>query len=434
MSFQCVFLLLLCPFLTMGGQNWTHWRGPRMNGNADGANAPVHWNEKTNVVWKTALVGKGHSTPVVWGDRIFVTSAADDGPEIEEPFRDKAPGSHNNLMVTHRQKFLVSAYDRESGKELWQQVVHRALPHEGGHESGTLASASPSVDATHLVAFFGSYGLHVLDHQGNLVWQKQLGLMQSKHGHGEGSSPVLHDDLIAVNWDHEGQSFVAAFEKDSGKEAWRRKRDEKTSWASPIVVNQDGRKLLIVSGTKRIRAYDLKTGDDVWECGGLSDNVVASPVADQGYVFLGSSYDFQSMLAIRMEGAKGDITGTDHVIWSRRRTTPYVPSPLLYRGHLYFLRHYQNVMSRVEMISGKDAGGPFRLSGLRGIYASPVAVDGRIYVTDRSGLTLVFSAEAEPTLLASNQLDDSFSASLVLVDESIFLRGEKYLYRIAETP
>ncbi len=421
-------LVCLLSGLSAHAQNWGHWRGPSMNGSAEDADPPVSWGEGTNVLWKAKLDGLGHSTPSVWNGRVFVTWAEPDGPELEKPFRDKADGSHNNLMITHRQKFVVAAYELDSGKALWKRVVHSALPHEGGHESGTLASASPCADEKRIVAFFGSYGLHVLDHDGNVLWQKQLGQMQSKHGHGEGASSLLHKGHVYVNWDHEGESFIACFNAADGAERWKKQRDEKTSWASPIVVSHEGRDQLIVSATTRVRAYDCENGDVIWECGGLSANVVASPVAAGGYVFVGSSYDFQSSMLIRLKGAKGDITNTDQVLWKRRRMTPYVPSPLLYKEHLYFLRHYQNVMSRLELVSGKDAGGPYRLSGLRDIYASPVGAADRLYVTDRSGLTLVFSAEPEPRLLGSNRLEDSFSASAVLVEKRMLLRGEKYLY------
>ena len=246
------------------------------------------------------------------------------------------------------------------------------------------------------------------------------------------SSPALHGDTLIINWDHEGQSFVTALDKRTGKRRWRVARNEVTSWATPIVVEQGGRPQVIISGTKRVRGYDLTTGNVVWECAGLSRNVVASPVAADGMVYAGSSYDTRAMLAIRLEGARGDITGTDQVVWTRRRGTPYVPSPLLYGDSLYFLRHYQGILSRVSAKSGQDQGGPFRLGGIGNVYASPVGAANRVYISDRDGKTLVISHEESPKILAANRLNDSFSASAAVVGRELFLRGQKYLYCIAE--
>jgi len=267
---------------------------------------------------------------------------------------------------------------------------------------------------------------------GEPQWEKDLGEMQTKHEHGEGSSPALYGVTLVVNWDPEGQSFVAAFDKRTGRQRWRAARDEVTSWATPIVIEHAGKQQVIISGTHRVRGYDLATGALIWECAGLSANIVASPVAADGMVYAGSSYDKRALLAIRLDGAKGDITETDRVLWRRTRGTPYVPSPLLYGNSLYFLRHYQGILSRVDTTTGEDQGGPFRLGGLRDIYASPVAAADRIYITDRNGTTLVISHDDNPSVLAQNRLDDSFSASAALVGNEIILRGEKNLYCIAE--
>lgn len=301
-----------------------------------------------------------------------------------------------------------------------------------GHYTGSLASASPVTDGEHLFAFFGSRGLYCLDFDGNLLWKKDLGRMNTKHGHGEGSSPALHDDTLVVNWDHEGQSFVVAFEKSTGRERWKVERDEVTSWTTPIIVEHKGTRQVIVPGTTRMRAYDLASGKVIWECGGLSANIVASPIAARGMVFAGSSYEKRAFLAIRLDGAKGDITDTENVVWTRIHGTPYVPSPLLYGEAIYFLRHYQGILSRVSIKTGKDLGGPFRLGAIRNVYSSPVAASNRIYITDLDGTTLVLSHSDEPDLLAVNRLNDSFSASAAVVGKELFLRGAKHLYCIAK--
>ena len=412
-------------------RHWPQWRGPMGTGVAPDANPPVQWSESQNIRWKIPLPGKGHSTPVIWGDRLFITTAIP-SRKLEAPVPSQSPGGHDNLPVTHHQRFMVLAVSRLDGRIVWQKQVHEELPHKSGHYSGTFASGSPVTDGEHLLAFFGSHGLYCLDLDGGLKWEKDLGDMRVKHGHGEGSSPALHGDTVVINWDHENQSFLVALDKTTGTERWKVLRDEVTSWATPIVVEHDSKAQLIVSGTNRVRAYDLASGSVIWECGGLSRNVVASPVGAQGMVYVGSSYDKQAMLAIRLAGARGDITGTDRVAWTRRRSTPYVPSPLLYGDSLYFLRHYQGILSRVDAKTGEERGGPFRLDGIGDVYSSPVGAADRVYVTDRSGTTLVINHSETPEVLARNRLDDSFSASAAIAGRELFLRGEKYLYCIAE--
>jgi outer membrane protein assembly factor BamB len=410
---------------------WPQWRGPLGTGVAPHAQPPVEWSETKHIRWKTPLPGKGHSTPIVWGDRIFLTAAIPYGDPIKPRF--VRPGAHDNLAMTQNHEFVVLAVDRKIGKILWQKTVHKAAPHEAGHVSASLASASPVTDGEHVFAFFGSYGLYCLDTDGRPVWKKNLGEMHTKHGHGEGSSPVLHGDTLVINWDHEEQSFIVALDKRTGDQRWRVARPEETSWATPIVVEHNGKAQVIVSGTKRIRSYDLTDGMLIWECGGLSSNIVASPVAANGFVYAGSSYDTRAMLAIRLDGAKGDITGTEQVVWSRRRGTPYVPSPLLYGDSIYNMQHYQGVIVRLDAKTGNEQGEPIRLEVIRDVYSSPVGAAGRIYVTSREGVTQVMShGEDTPRMLAVNRLDDSFSASAALVGRELFLRGERFLYCIAD--
>ena len=324
------------------------------------------------------------------------------------------------------------AINRRDGKILWQKSVHKKLPHEGGHYTGSLASNSAVTDGEHVFAFFGSHGLYCLDLNGEVKWQKQFGEMQTKHGHGESASPALYGDTLVVNWDHDGPCFVTAFDKRTGKQLWKVNRDEDTSWSSPIIIEHNDKPLLIVAGTNRVRGYDLPTGKVIWECGGMSSNIVATPVAAEGMLFAGSSYEKRSLLAIRLDRAKGNITGSDRVAWSRARGTPYVPSPLLYGDSLYFLTHYQGVLSRVNAQTGQDQPGQIRLGGLGDIYASPVAAGRRVYVTDLDGNTIVLSHEDKPRELALNRLNDAFAASAAIVGRELFLRGERHLYCIAE--
>lgn len=427
-------LYLLVPAIAWSTEsNWPSWRGPLSTGVAPQGDPPKQWSEDKNVRWKTALPGSGHSSPIVWGDRVFLTTAIPFGPRLE-PKPDTAPGAHDNSSVTQRHRFVALAINRRNGRVVWQKTLHESLPHEGGHFTGTLASASPVTDGKHLFAYFGSHGLYCLDFQGELKWKRSFGRMQTKHAHGEGSSPALFGRTLIVNWDHESQSFVEAINTESGKTRWKKKRDEVTSWATPIIVQSNGKTQVIISGTGRVRSYDIDSGDVIWECGGLPANIVASPVANKEMVFAGSSYVKRGMLAIRLSKARGDITGSKHVAWTKVNRTPYVPSPLLYGKSLYYLRHYQGILTRITAKSGEEKLGPFRLGQLRDIYASPVGAANRVYITGRSGATLVISHndDGPPTVISQNRLNDSFSASAAIAGRELFLRGEKYLYCIAE--
>lgn len=434
-----VVLVSLSLAQTDGEGYWPQWRGPHGTGVSLTAQPPIDWHESSdgddreskNIRWKIQLPGSGHSTPVIWNDRLFVTTAVPVGPGLE-PRYSRAVGAHDNIPVTHKHRFEVLGLARNSGRVLWRQVVHEAVPHEGGHYTASQASASPITDGQHVYAFFGSAGLFCLNLKGQLLWKVQLGTMQTKHGHGEGSTPVLHGDSLVINWDHEGASFVVALDKRTGEERWRVLRDEVTSWATPIVVEHQGTRQVVVSGTQRVRAYDLHTGKEIWSCGGLSHNIVASPVAAKGLVFAASSYETRNLLAIMLDGAKGDVTETDQVVWSTRRLTPYVPSLLVYDDTLYFLRHYQGIVSRLDIHSGQPMAGPLRLNGIRDVYASPVAAANRIYITDLDGTTAVLAHDRVPRLIAVNRLRESVSASAALVDSELYLRGSESLYCLAE--
>jgi outer membrane protein assembly factor BamB len=410
---------------------WRQWRGPLANGVAPDADPPVEWSESRNVRWKLPLPGKGHSSPIVFGDRVVLMLAEPMG-EAQPPVFDAAPGVHDSVPVTHRHRYAVLAVSRKDGRVLWKTVVREDWPHEGGHTTGSPVSGSPVTDGSLIFANFGSRGLYALDTNGVVRWQKDLGRMKTLHAHGEGSSPVLHGDTLIVNWDHEGDSFLYAFDKRTGDQRWKVARDEKTSWSTPLIVEQDGQVQVVVSATQRVRGYEVATGKLVWECAGLTDNVVASPVNYGGILIAGNSYYTQAMLALRLAGAKGDLTGTTNVVWSLKRLTPYVSSPLLYGDTLYHLRHNQNVLVRLDPATGKFRGEPLRLEGIRDfIFASPVGAAGRIYVSARDGATVVLRHDAANAVLAVNRLDDSFSASAAPAGRELYLRGERSLYCLA---
>lgn len=412
-------------------RHWAQWRGPLDTGVAPRADPPVEWSESRNIRWKIPLPGEGHSSPVVWGDRIYLTAAIPHGQPVA-PATGVRPGAHDNILKVRPMKFVVLAVDRATGKIIWQTTVRDSIPHESRHDTGSYASASPITDGKRIYAFFGSNGLYALNLEGKVIWSRDLGDMHTKHGHGEGASPALHGDSLVVNWDHEGPSFITSFDTSTGEQRWSQKRDEPTSWSSPHVLTHTDPLQVVVSAANRIRSYNLATGKLLWECGGLSHNVVAGPVSQKGLVICGSSYEKQAILGIRLDGATGDLTGTGNIAWIKRRDTPYVPSLLLYDGLVYYHRHYQGTLTCRQATTGKSLYERARLTGIDNVYASPVAAAGRIYITSLDGQTLVFTSGNNPEALSLNQLDDRFSASAALVDDEIIMRGSKSLYCIAQ--
>ncbi|MFC1719194.1 PQQ-binding-like beta-propeller repeat protein, partial [Candidatus Poribacteria bacterium] len=318
------------------------------------------------------------------------------------------------------------------GSILWQKTVREELPHEGTHAEGSWASGSPVTDGEHVYAFFGSRGLYCFDMQGNLIWEKDLGDMKIKMSFGEGSSPVLHGDILVVNWDHEGQSFIVALDKKTGEELWKVDRDEKTSWATPLVVEHNGRSQVITSATKLIRSYDLATGELIWEVGGMTANVIPNPVYANGVVYIMSGFRGNALLAINLDLASGDITDSEAIVWRYdEKETPYTPSPLLYGDTLYFLRLNNGFLSCFNVATGQAHYTGQKLEGIKQTFVSPVGASERVYITGQDGVTVVIERGSEFKILATNSLDDNFTASPAIVDREIYLRGHKHLYRIS---
>ena len=417
---------------------WPAWRGPLGTGVSPSGDPPTEWSETKNLKWKVEMPGGGHATPVVWGDRIYVLASVskpgDAAPQTAPAAPPPEPGQRPaRVKPTTTYQFVVMALDRATGKEIWRTVTREEIPHESGHETASQASASPMTDGEHIYAFFGSRGLYCLDMNGKVKWEKDLGDMRTRAEFGEGASGALHGDMLVINWDHEGDDFIVAFDKRTGTERWRVARDEPTSWSTPLVVEDAGRPVVVVSATKKVRAYDLKTGEEVWSCGGLGANCIPTPVADSGTVFVMSGYQDPAALAIKYAGAKGDLTGTDRVAWKLDRGTSYVPSPLLYDGRLYFLDRFKASLSCHDLKTGQVHFSDARIEGLGNIYASPVGAGGRIYILDRTGVGAVIRSSEKLEVLAQNKLDDTFDASPVIAGGDLYLRGHKYLYCITKT-
>jgi outer membrane protein assembly factor BamB len=323
------------------------------------------------------------------------------------------------------------ALDRRDGRVAWSTAVREEVPHEGAHATNSFASGSPVSDGSHVYAFFGSRGLYCLDLEGKVIWEKDLGDMRTRMGFGEGASPALHGNVLVVPWDHEGESFVVALDKTSGDELWRAARPGPTSWTTPVVTEVSGRPQVILAGTAATVSYDLASGEEVWRCTGLTSNVIPTPVIGHGMVFLMSGFRGSSLQAVRLEQARGDITGGDAIAWGLDRATPYVPSPVLSGRTLYFLRGSTGTITCFDAVTGQQHYEGQRLEELPNVYASPVAAGGRIYVCGREGAVAVLEDGPEFKLLATNQMGEGIDASPAIAGDEIYLRGSRHLFCIA---
>ena len=420
--------------------NWPTWRGPLFSGEAVKGSPPTIWSETKNVKWKIPIPGKGLSTPVIWGDQIFITSAvsldkkasAEAVKKLKEaqPLWLRTTGSGN--VPEYIQQFVVYSINRNNGEITWQRVVREQFPHEGTHKNGSFASQSCATDGEYLIASFGSYGIYCFDLKGNMIWEKDLGDMSIRASFGEGSSPVLYKDFLVINWDHEKDSYIFVLNKTNGDVIWKKERDEITSWSTPLVVEVKGIPQLIVTATGKSIAYDLNNGDIIWEISGLTANVIPSPVTDGKMVYLMSGYRGNALQTVKLEEASGDLKDSPALVWAYDKNTPYVPSPLLYNSRLYYLRGNDERLSCVDAKTGKIHYEAQKLDGMKGVYASPVAANGIVYVLGRNGVCYALQDSVEFKVVSKNQLDDHFDASPAIVGNELYLRGLKNLYCIAE--
>jgi len=429
-----VFLLALSVSVTASSEsdaNWPNWRGPAGTGVASGA-PPIDWAEDKNVRWKTDIPGLGSASPIVWGDRVYILTAIGEtvaaAPAAGRPRR---AGFHGLAAPTNTIDWAVIAYDANDGSEVWRRVARSQVPYAGKHATNSYASASAVTDGEHLWAFFGSYGLHCLDMDGNLVWELDFGAMEARLGFGEGASPAIHGETIVVIWDQEAQSWIAAFNKVTGDELWRVDRDEPTTWATPFIVEHDGVTQVITSGPNRVRSYDLADGELLWEGPGLTANTIPTPVHADGVVYLAAGFGGSALMAVDLSRAQGKIDGTDAILWRIERDTPYVATPLLLDDIVYYTKSVNAIVSAARAGSGEKLFGPQRIDGLSEIYASPTAANGYIYFLGRDGGATVLRHGEEYQVAAQNTLDDGFDASPAIVGDSLYLRGRRSLYRIA---
>jgi outer membrane protein assembly factor BamB len=409
--------------------HWPQWRGPFFNGMARGS-APVEWGDAKNIKWKAAIPGRGHSTPVVWGDRIYLTTAV---PVGEPAGPTSSRHANGNAGAAQEHKFLVMALDRRTGRVVWERVARVATPHEGYHRTyGSFASSSPSTDGQHLYVSFGSRGIYCYDLNGKLIWQKDLGVrMQMRNQFGEGAAPTLDGNYLVVPFDQDVDSFVVTLDKRTGKELWRHRRDEVSAWSTPLVVEHGGRRQVIISATNRVRGYEIESGKIIWECGGLGLNVIPAPVYQDGIVYAMSGFRDPKLMAIRL-GKTGDLTGTDAILWSQTRGTSYTPSPVLDGGKLYTLTE-NGMLSCFDARTGQPYYQQTRLPQVDNFKASPVGADGKLYIASENGVVTIVRMGEKFEVIASNTLDDQiFIASPVIVEGEIFLRSQNQLFCISD--
>lgn len=409
------------------GVNWHQWRGPNADGVANKeSKPPTSWSETENVAWKVPIEGEGSSTPVIWDNRVYLISAVE--TEMKPDVKVEKHPETMTAPTGNIYDFKAICLDRDTGKVIWNKTLISAAPHEGRHGSTTYASASPTTDGEHLFVSFGSYGVFCLTLDGEVIWERDLGDMRTRRGWGEAVSPVIAEDKLIVMWDQEDQSKIYALNKDDGAIAWEVKRKEPTTWATPLIVKQEQWTQVVTAGTNHVRSYEISRGELIWESEALTLNAIPSPVLNGDNVIFMSGFRGNVAVSINLNG--NDPNRPD-VNWRFTRDTPYVPSPVLTNGRLYFTKSNGAILSCIDAESGKFIFGPKRLPELRSFYASPVATEASIYLASREGKTLVIENSEEFEVVSINELDGEIDASPAIVGDQIFIRSKSHLYCIS---
>ncbi len=445
-----VLVALLAPFFAKGvraegarpGVDWPSFRGPVASGVADGWKTLEKWDatKGEGVLWKTKVPGIAVSSPIVWGDRLFVTTAVSSDPTASfrhglygdvEPSKDVAPHT-----------WRVLSLDKKTGKVLWEKVAHEGVPRTKRHPKSSQASATPATDGKVVVAHFGSEGLYAYDAaSGKLLWKRDLGVLNAgwfydpDYEWGTASSPILWQDLVIVQCDIQKGSFVAAFRKKDGAPVWRTERDEIPSWPTPTVAEIGGRAELVTQATKFIRGYDPRTGAELWRLGPNSEVTTPTPIVAHGLVYVTNGYrGIQPIYAIRL-GGRGDLTlpegkdSSEFIAWSRKRGGPYTPTPVVYGDHLYSVTN-QGVLTCWDAKTGAQVYQQ-RVGEQGGAYsASPVAADGKLYLAMEDGEVNVVTAGPEYRLVAKNPIGEVLMATPAVSEGVLYVRGMKHVFAI----
>ena len=440
----CSATLLLCLAASVSAQNWPSFRGPNASGIAEGKPAPVSWDaeKNVNIAWKAEIPGLAHSSPVVWGDKLFVTTAVSSDPKPE--LRVGLYGDVDSAKDISKHQWKVYCLDKRTGKILWERVAREGIPQTKRHTKATFANASPVVNGKYLVAFFGAEGLYCYDLNGKLLWQKDLGILDAgwffdpDYQWGTSSSPIIYQNMVIVQCDVSKGSFIAAFDLKTGQQVWRTERDEISSWGTPTIVESKTRVELVTNATRAARGYDPMTGKELWKLVGNPEITATTPIAAHDLIYICNSYrPNQPLYAIKQGAANGDISLKDgketneFVAWSKQRGGSYMPTPIVYGELLYVLAN-QGVLSAFNAKTGERVYQQ-RIADRGGSYsASPVAADGKIYLASEDGEMFVIKAGAQHELLATNQIGEVMMATPAISDGMIFARGQHHLFAIAD--
>jgi outer membrane protein assembly factor BamB len=424
------------PCTTRAADNWPQFRGPAASGVSAKSGLPDTWSAADRVAWKTQIPGRGWSSPIVWGERIFITTAIKEGGEIEPVKRGLYLGGDRPApKEVHR--WMVYCLDLETGRIVWEKEVHHGVPQHGHHLKNSLASETPVTDGERVYAYFGNVGLFCFDFEGKLSWSKRWESVPTRFGWGTAASPALHGERIYVVNDNEQESFLVALDKRTGERIWRVERDEKSNWATPFVWENEKRTEIVTPGTGKIRSYGLD-GQLLWELGGMSVITIPTPFAEHGLLYVTSGYvaDRRKPLFAIRPGAVGEIsleddqTGNEYIAWCQRWAGPYNPSPVVYGDYLYVL-YDMGLLACYNAKTGEEVYGKRRIGpGARAFTSSPWAYDGKIFCLSEDGDTFVIRAGPEFELLGKNSLGELCMATPAIVGDGLIIRSESHVFRI----
>jgi outer membrane protein assembly factor BamB len=424
-------------------QNWPRVRGPQARGVAEGHPTPVEWDAASgkNILWKRPLPGLAHSSPIVWGDSVFVTSAVNE--EGGSFLKVGLYGDITPVREEPRHRFMLYRIDKRTGEILWERAAYQGVPRRPRHPKSTHANPTPATDGSRVVAFFGSEGLYCYDMEGTLLWKKDFGPLDAAFyvapdaQWGFASSPVIHDGVVYVQCDVLNDPFLAAFDLETGEEIWRTPRDDVPTWSTPTVHETKEGTLLLVNGWKHMGGYDAKTGKEIWRLRGGGDIPVPTPVVAQDLVFITNAHGSDSPIyAVRLD-AKGDIsledghTSNPNIAWSIPRGGAYMQTPLVYGEYLYNCRD-NGVLSVYQARTGERMYQVRLGGGGGGFTASPVAADGKVYFTSEEGDVYVVKAGPEFELLATNPLDEVTMATPAISEGVLYFRTRAALLAIQQ--
>jgi outer membrane protein assembly factor BamB len=443
MRFRCALVLTLAGFVALAGaqepDDWPQWRGPGGSGVSADRRAPAQWGPDSNIAWKTEIPGRGHSSPVVAGNRIYLTTSirGEHVPGRKAPVHlgfDRKPGyvHPDSVDVDYRHTLKVMAIDAASGAVAWERTAYDGVMFDDRHRKNTFASSTIATDGALIYAFFESAGLYCYDTNGTLKWHASLGAI-IKAGLGPGTSPVIYERLVILQCDQEmgDGSFLVALDRFTGTEAWRVVRSNRRSWATPILVRTAGRVELIASGAEAVIAYDPAKGTELWRAEGVQSHPIPSPVAGHGLVFVTAGSQAKRAYAFRLGGSE-DLAGTPRVAWHYAKGTAYVPSPILHGQYLYLMTD-KGLLTCLDARTGQVQYEGGRVPLPATFTASPVAIGDRLFLTSEDGDTFVVKAGPVHEILATNSIGEPVYASLAVAHGTIFIRGERHLFAIRST-